>query len=94
MAKTLFNLNLAEIETFALLQELQERLDRTCTTNQQHFYARSDVRQWIIDNYVHLVYYENESFPSELSMFDREKFDFFIKHYQDIPLELLEKLAK
>ena len=78
MAEALISLDLSSINTNVLLKELGERLES--------YYNNSTP---IKDN-------DNNdfTFPDELSIIDKEKFDFFYKNYTNITLEQLETLTK
>ena len=54
------------------------------------------IKEWIKAQYLDLVYNDNNdfTFPDEISIIDKEKFDFFYKNYTNITLEQLETLIK
>ena len=89
MAEALISLDLSSINTNVLLKELGERLES--------YYSNSTaIKEWIKAQYLDLVYNDNDdfTFPDELSIIDKEKFDFFNKNYTNITLEQLETLTK
>ena len=88
MAEALISLDLSSINTNALLKELGERLES--------YYISHVIKEWIRAQYLDLVYNDNNDFtiPDELSIIDKEKFDFFYKNYTNITLEQLETLIK
>lgn len=86
MATAQLAVKLSSISTDSLLEELSERLDSS--------YYRSKIKNWIKDVYTDLVYNDDLSFLEEISIIDKEKFEFFYKNYKDISLEQLEQLAK
>ena len=86
MAIAQLTVELSSINTDSLLEELSERLDSS--------YYRSKIKNWIKDVYTDLVYNDDLSFLEEISIIDKEKFEFFYKNYKDISLEQLEQLAK
>lgn len=89
MAEALISLDLSSINTNVLLKELGERLE-------SYYYNSTEIKEWIKAQYLDLVYNDNNdfTFPDELSIIDKEKFDFFYKNYTNITLEQLEKLTK
>ena len=89
MAEALISLNLSSINTNVLLKELGERLE-------SYYNNSTPIKEWIKAQYLDLVYNDNNdfTFPDELSIFDKEKFDFFYKNYTNITLEQLETLIK
>ena len=88
MAEALISLDLSSINTNVLLKELGERL--------VSYYISYVIKEWIKAQYLDLVYNDNNdfTFPDELSIIDKEKFDFFYKNYTNITLEQLETLIK
>lgn len=89
MAEALISLDLSSINTNVLLKELGERL--------VSYYSNSTlIKEWIKAQYLDLVYNDNNdfTFPDELSIIDKEKFDFLYKNYTNITLEQLETLIK
>ncbi|MEB3035995.1 hypothetical protein [Capnocytophaga ochracea] len=86
MAIAQLTVELSSINTDSLLEELSERLDSS--------YYRSKIKNWIKDVYTDLVYNDDLFFLEEISIIDKEKFEFFYKNYKDISLEQLEQLAK
>ena len=88
MATAQLTVELSSINTESLLEELSERLDSNFS------YYRSKIKNWIKDVYTDLVYNDDLFFIEEISIIDKEKFDFFYKNYKDISLEQLEQLAK
>ena len=89
MAEALISLNLSSINTNVLLKELGERLE-------SYYNNSTPIKEWIKAQYLDLVYNDNNdfTFPAELSIIDKEKFDFFYKNYTNITLEQLETLIK
>ena len=88
MATAQLTVELSSICTDSLLEELSERLDSNSS------YYRSKIKNWIKDVYKDLVYNDDLFFLEEISIIDKEKFEFFYKNYKDISLEQLEQLAK
>ena len=88
MATAQLTVELSSICTDSLLEELSERLDSNSS------YYRSKIKNWIKDVYTDLVYNDDLFFLEEISIIDKEKFEFFYKNYKDISLEQLEQLAK
>lgn len=88
MATAQLTVELSSINTESLLEELSERLDSNFS------YYRSKIKNWIKDVYTDLVYNDDLFFIEEISIIDKEKFDFFYKNYKDISLEQLETLIK
>lgn len=88
MATAQLTVELSSISTDSLLEELSERLDSNSS------YYRSKIKNWIKDVYTDLVYNDDLFFLEEISIIDKEKFEFFYKNYKDISLEQLEQLAK
>ena len=88
MATAQLTVELSSISTDSLLEELSERL------NSNSCYYRSKIKNWIKDVYTDLVYNDDLFFLEEISIIDKEKFEFFYKNYKDISLEQLEQLAK
>lgn len=88
MAEALISLDLSSINTNVLLKELGERL--------VSYYNSTPIKEWIKAQYLDLVYNDNNdfTFPDEISIIDKEKFDFFYKNYTNITLEQLETLIK
>lgn len=86
MATAQLTVELSSINTESLLEELSERLDSNFS------YYRSKIKNWIKDVYTDLVYNDDLFFIEEISIIDKEKFDFFYKNYKDISLEQLETL--
>ena len=88
MAEALISLDLSSVNTNVLLKELGERL--------VSYYYSAPIKEWIKAQYLDLVYNDNNDFtiPAELSIIDKEKFDFFYKNYTNITLEQLETLIK
>lgn len=89
MAEALISLDLSSVNTNVLLKELGKRLES--------YYSNSTaIKEWIKAQYLDLVYNDNNdfTFPDELSIIDKEKFDFFYKNYTNITLEQLETLIK
>jgi hypothetical protein len=88
MAEALISLDLSSVNTNVLLKELGERLES--------YYISTAIKEWIKAQYLDLVYNDNDdfTFPDELSIIDKEKFDFFYKNYTNITLEQLETLTK
>ena len=88
MAEALISLDLSLINTNVFLKELGERL--------VSYYISYVIKEWIKAQYLDLVYNDNNdfTFPDELSIIDKEKFDFFYKNYTNITLEQLETLIK
>jgi len=88
MAEALISLDLSSINTNVLLKELGERI--------VSYYNSAPIKEWIKAQYLDLVYNDNDdfTFPDELSIIDKEKFDFFYKNYTNITLEQLEILIK
>ena len=89
MAEALISLDLSSINTNVLLKELGERL--------VSYYSNSTaIKEWIKAQYLDLVYNDNNdfTFPEEISIIDKEKFDFFYKNYTNITFEQLETLIK
>ena len=72
MAEALISLNLSSINTNVLLKELGERLE-------SYYNNSTPIKEWIKAQYLDLVYNDNNdfTFPDELSIIDKEKFDFF-----------------
>jgi len=89
MAEALISLDLSSINTNVLLKELGERLE-------SYYNNSTEIKEWIKAQYLDLVYNDNNdfTFPAELSIIDKEKFDFFYKNYTNITLEQLETLIK
>ena len=89
MAEALISLDLSSINTNVLLKELGERLE-------SYYNNSTPIKEWIKAQYLDLVYNDNNdfTFPAELSIIDKEKFDFFYKNYTNITLEQLETLIK
>lgn len=89
MAEALISLVLSSINTNVLLKELGERLE-------SYYNNSTEIKEWIKAQYLDLVYNDNNdfTFPAELSIIDKEKFDFFYKNYTNITLEQLETLIK
>ena len=89
MAEALISLDLSSINTNVLLKELGERLE-------SYYNNSTEIKEWIKAQYLDLVYNDNNdfTFPAELSIIDKEKFDFFYKNYTNITLEQLETLTK
>lgn len=88
MATAQLTVELSSINTESLLEELSERLDSNFS------YYRLKIKNWIKDVYTDLVYNDDLFFIEEISIIDKEKFDFFYKNYKDISLEQLETLIK
>ena len=86
MATAQLTVELSSISTDSLLEELSERLDSNSS------YYRSKIKNWIKDVNTDLVYNDDLFFLEEISIIDKEKFDFFYKNYKDISLEQLETL--
>ena len=88
MAEALISLDLSPINTNVLLKELDERI--------VSYYHSTPIKEWIKAQYLDLVYNDNNdfTFPDDISIIDKEKFDFFYKNYTNITLEQLEKLIK
>lgn len=89
MAEALISLDLSSVNTNVLLKELGERL--------VSYYSNSTtIKEWIKAQYLDFVYNDNNdfTFPEEISIIDKEKFDFFYKNYTNITLEQLETLIK
>ena len=89
MAEALISLDLSSINTNVLLKELDERIV-------SYYYHSTPIKEWIKAQYLDLVYNDNNdfTFPDDISIIDKEKFDFFYKNYTNITLEELEKLIK
>lgn len=89
MAEALISLDLSSVNTNALLKELGERLE-------SYYNNSTPIKEWIKAQYLDLVYNDNNdfTFPAELSIIDKEKFDFFYKNYTNITLEQLETFIK
>lgn len=89
MAEALISLDLSSINTNVLLKELGERLE-------SYYNNSTEIKEWIKAQYLYLVYNDNNdfTFPDELSIIDKEKFDFLYKNYTNITLEQLETLIK
>lgn len=89
MAEALISLDLSSINTNVFLKELGERLE-------SYYNNSTEIKEWIKAQYLDLVYNDNNdfTFPDELSIIDKEKFDFFYKNYTNITLEQLETLIK
>lgn len=85
MATAQLTVELSSISTDSLLEELSERLDSN---------SSSKIKNWIKDVYTDLVYNDDLFFLEKISIFDKEKFDFFYKNYTNITLEQLETLIK
>lgn len=88
MATAQLTVELSSINTESLLEELSERLDSNFS------YYRSKIKNWIKDVYTDLVYNDDLFFIEEISIIDKDKFDFFYKNYTNITLEQLETLIK
>ena len=89
MAEALISLKLSSINTNVLLKELGERLE-------SYYNNSTPIKEWIKAQYLDLVYNDNNdfTFPDELSLIDKEKFDIFYNNYTNITLEQLETLIK
>ena len=89
MAEALISLDLSSINTNVFLKELGERLE-------SYYNNSTEIKEWIKAQYLDLVYNDNNdfTFPAELSIIDKEKFDFFYKNYANITLVQLETLIK
>lgn len=89
MAEALISLDLSSINTNVFLKELGERLE-------SYYNNSTEIKEWIKAQYLDLVYNDNNdfTFPDELSIIDKEKFDFLYKNYTNITLEQLETLIK
>ena len=85
MATAQLTVELSSISTDSLLEELSERLDSN---------SSSKIKNWIKDVYTDLVYNDDLFFLEKISIFDKQKFEFFYENYKDISLEQLEQLAK
>jgi hypothetical protein len=85
MATAQLAVKLSSISTDSLLEELSERLDSN---------SSSKIKNWIKDVYTDLVYNDDLFFLEEISIIDKQKFEFFYENYKDISLEQLEQLAK
>ena len=106
MAIAQLTVELSSISTDSLLEELSERLDSNELSSISTHYllvyvsvrldsnSSSKIKNWIKDVYTDLVYNDDLFFLEKISIFDKEKFEFFYKNYKDISLEQLEQLAK
>ena len=89
MAEVLISLDLSSVNTNVLLKELGGRLE-------SYYNNSTEIKEWIKAQYLDLVYNDNNdfTFPDEISIIDKEKFDLFYKNYTNITLEQLETLIK
>ena len=82
MAKAYVTVDLTDVDTSELLEELEERS------------RRKEVEDWLkIDTEDSDLADNKFIVPDSLSIIDEKKFEFFHQHYKAMSLEALEQLA-
>ena len=82
MAKAYVTVDLTDVDTSELLEELEERS------------RWKEVEDWLKIYTEDSDLADNKFIvPDSLSIIDEKKFEFFYQHYKDISLEALEQLA-